>query len=436
MSQKDRDRLKVLHEAMKGHLTQRQAGGQLQLSERWVRKLLARLRQEGDRGILHRLRGQASKRRLAAGVRQKVVKLVKREYADFGPTLAAEYLAEQHGVEMSKETLRQVLMAAGVWKRKRRRVEEVHVWRARRACWGELVQWDTSEHDWLEGRGPKLYLLAMIDDATSRALGRFAGQDTTQENFRLRASYLERWGRPVEFYTDKDSLFTVNRPSWETEDEAWPEALTQIGRALRELGIGWTAAHSPQAKGRVERFFGTAQDRLVKGLRKAGVQTLEEANRYLELEYLPQWGSRFTREPANPSDAHRPLQGEQDLTAILSHVEERVVANDYTIRYNSKQYQIARRDIRPGLRSATVRVEERQDDTMWVRFRDGYMNVKICDPQICPQPLPARPRQKQISKASTNRKPGNWMEGFKLGKSLPMWKVIKQETGAWVPGQG
>jgi transposase len=436
MSQKDRDRLKVLHEAEKGHLTQKQAGAQLKLSGRWVRKLLARLRQEGDGGILHRLRGRASKRRLPEAVRQKVVKLVKREYADFGPTLAAEYLAEQHGVELSKETLRQILMTAGVWKRKRRRVEEVHVWRARRACWGELVQWDTSEHDWLEGRGPKLYLLAMIDDATSRALARFAEQDTTQENFRLLASYLERWGRPVEFYTDKDSMFTVNRPLREAEDEAWPEVLTQIGRALRELGIGWRAAHSPQAKGRVERFFGTAQDRLVKGLRKAGVQTLEEANRYLELEYLPQWSSRFTRAPASPADAHRPLRAEQDLAAILSHVEERVVANDYTIRYNSKRYQIARTDIRPGLRGATVRVEERRDDTVWVRFRDGYMNVKICDPQICPQPLPARPREKKISKASTNRKSGNWMEGFKLKKSLPVWKVIKQETGAWAPGQG
>ena len=436
MSQKDRDRLKVLHEAEKGYLTQKQAGAQLKLSERWVRKLLARLRQEGDGGILHRLRGRASKRRLAEAVRQKMVKLVKREYGDFGPTLAAEYLAERHGIQVSKETLRQVLMAAGVWKRKRRRVEEVHVWRARRACWGELVQWDTSEHDWLEGRGPKLYLLAMIDDATSRALARFAAQDTTQENFRLLASYLERWGRPLGFYTDKDSMFTLNRAHEEAEDEAWPEVLTQVGRALRELGIGWLPAHSPQAKGRVERFFGTAQDRLVKGLRKAGVQTLEEANRYLELEYLPQWSSRFTRQPASPTDAHRPLPAGQDLAAILSHVEERVVANDYTIRYNNKQYQITRTDIRPGLRGATVRVEERCDQTLWVRFRDGYLRVKVCDPQIRPQPLPARPREKRISKASTDSKPWNWMEGFKLQKSLPVWKVIKQETGAWVPAQG
>ena len=227
----------------------------------------------------------------------------------------------------------------------------------------------------------RLSLLAMVDDATSRALARLAEHDTTEENFRLLGKYLERWGRPVEFYTDKDSMFTVNRPLREAEDEAWPEAWTQIGRALRELGIGWVPAHSPQAKGRVERFFGTAQDRLVKGLRKAGVQTLEEANRYLELEYLPQWSSRFTLEPANPTDAHRPLGAEHDLAAILSHVEERVVGNDYTIRYNNKQYQITRADIRPGLRGATVRVEERLDQSVWVRFRERYLTVRVCASQ-------------------------------------------------------
>ena len=151
---------------------------------------------------------------------------------------------------------------------------------------------------------------------------------------------------------------------------------------------------------------------------------------------MPQWGSRFTREPANPTNAHRPLRAEHDLAAILSHVEERVVANDYTIRYNNGQYQITRTDIRPGLRGATVRVEQRGDQTVWVRFRDGYLNVKMCDPQIRPKPLPARPREKKISKASTDSKPWNWMKGFKLQKSLPVWKLIKQETGAWVPGQG
>src|SRR5208337_31539 len=150
-----------------------------------------------------------------------------------------------------------------------------------------------------------------------------------------------------------------------------------------------------------------------------------------ELEYLPQWTSRFTREPANPTDAHRPLRAEHNLAAILSHVEERVVANDYTIRYDNVQYQITRRDIRPGLRGARVRVEERWDQTVCVRFRDEYLNVDVCDPQIRPQPLPMPPRERKMSKPCTARKPSNWMEGFNLQKSLPVWKVIKQETGGW-----
>lgn len=432
MSQRDRDRLKVLHETEKGHVTQKEAGGQLRVSERWVRELVSRLRQEGDGGILHRLRGRVSKRKLSEGVRGKVVRLVKREYSDFGPTLAAEYLAEKHGVVVSKESVRQILMEAGVWKRKRRRVEEVHVWRARRSCCGEMEQWDSSNHDWLEGRGPKLSLLAMIDDATSRALARFAEHDTTEENLLLLESYLKRWGRPGEFYTDKAGLFTVNRPLREASDEAWPEALTQIGRVLKELGVGWLAAHSPQAKGRIERFFGTAQDRLVKGLRKAGVHTLAEANAYLEREYLPLWNRRFTVEADNATDAHRPLRAEHHLAAILSHVEERVVANDYTIRYNTQIYQIARTDIRPGLRGATVRVEERRDQTVWVRFRDRSLEVSRCEPM--PERVKPSPSVRPVSTPRRGTQGSPWMKDFHLRQSPPLWKIMRQEQGAGKAG--
>ncbi len=240
------------------------------------------------------------------------------------------------------------------------------MWRPRRSRWGELVQWDTSEHDWLEGRGPRIFLVAMIDDATSRALARFVERDSTEDNLKLLWTYLERFGRPVEFYTDKDSMFCVNRPKRHDEDEAWEAPCTQIGRALQELGIGWIPAHSAQAKGRIERFFGTAQDRLVKG-RIAGACTREAANAYLEQEYLPLWNRRFTVEPREAGDAHGPLQPEHDLAAILSQVEERVVTNDSTLRYAGQLYQIARRDVRTGLRDGTVRVEQRLDRSVWVR---------------------------------------------------------------------
>jgi len=422
LSTKDRDRLKVLHEVRQGHLTQREAGEQLGFTDRWVRKLLGRVKKEGDRGVVHRLRGRVSNRRLPEKVRRKALKVVEAQYRDFGPTLACEYLVKDHQVKVSRETLRQWLIAAGLRRVKGRKVEGVHVWRPRRSCPGELVQWDTSEHDWLEGRGPKLYLVAMIDDATSQAYARFVRQDSTEENLRVLGGYLKRRGRPVEFYTDKSSLFTLNAPVPEAADEAVEEELTQIGRALRELGIGWIAAHSPQAKGRIERFFGTAQDRLVKGLRLAKAASLEEANTYLEGEYLPLWNRSFTAVAANPTDAHRRLSREHDLAAILSHVEERVVTPDYTIRYRGKIYQIGRRDIRAGLRGGRVRVERRLDGSLAVKFREHYVSTAEC------QPRPKAPPPPVSSKKPRSKAARTWMKGFNLQKSPPLWAILKAET--------
>jgi len=423
LSTKDRDRLKVLHEVKRKHLTQRAAARQLGISDRWVRKLLVRVKKGGDGGIVHRGRGRRSNRRLPESLRTQTLKLVQAKYRDFGPTLACEYLAKDHQVEVSKETLRQWLIGAGLRRVKRRKAEEVHVWRPRRSCRGELVQWDTSEHDWLEGRGPRLYLVAMIDDATSQAYARFVGHDSTEENLRVLWEYLKRWGRPVEFYTDKSSLFTVNAPAPEAADEAVKEELTQIGRALQELGIGWIAAHSPQAKGRIERFFGTAQDRLVKGLRLAQASSLEAANTYLEQEYLPLWNQGFTVVAANQTDAHRRLSREQDLPAILSHVEERVVTPDYTIRYQGKIYQIARGDIRAGLRGGRVRVEQRLDGSLAVKFREHYVSTAECQPRpkTPPPPKPVRSKKPRSKAART------WMKDFNLQQSPPLWAILQSE---------
>lgn len=426
LSTRERDRLKVLHEVKKGHLTQRAAAAQLGITDRWVRKLLRRVKRQGDRGVVHGLRGRPSKRRLAESLRIKTLELVKSKYRDFGPTLACEYLAKKDAVKVSKETLRQWLIAAGLRRVKRRKVEEVHVWRPRRSCWGELVQWDTSEHDWLEGRGSKLYLVAMIDDATSRAFARFVDHDSTEENLRVLRGYLERWGRPLKFYTDKNSLFTVNRPAAEAADEAVKEDLTQIGRALGELGIGWIPAHSPQAKGRIERFFGTAQDRLVKGLRLAGAQSLEEANAYLQQEYLPQWEQQFTVEARQATDAHRPLGKEQDLAAILSRVEERIVTQDYTIRHQGRIYQIARSEIRAGLRGGRVRVERRLDGSVAVRFGKNYLSVKECQPQPRVAPAAARLRFKEKTKAKTPAA-SPWRQGLNLQDDPPLWALMRAE---------
>ena len=217
------------------------------------------------------------------------------------------------------------------------------MWRARREQRGELVQWDTSTHDWLEGRSAEpVYLIAMIDDATSELTARFATGDSTAENMRLLWRYIERHGRPVEVYTDKAGIFQVNRPlHYNKHLPAEPDD-TQLKRALTELGIGRIAANSPQAKGRVERSFGTMQDRLVKGLRRAGAKTLDEANRYLWDVFEPEWKRKFAKQPAHELDAHRPPRKDHDLASSLSHVDTRTVESDYTVRWLGKRYQIAR----------------------------------------------------------------------------------------------
>jgi hypothetical protein len=269
MTQRDRDRLVVLKKAQKQLITQVQAACELDVSERQVRRLLVKLRESGDKSVIHGLRGRASNRRLSDETRQKAVRILSQEvYRGFGPTLASEYLAKKHKLRMGRESLRGIMQQAGLWQVRKQKVETVHQWRTRRSSRGELVQWDTSVHDWLEGRGERLYLIHMIDDATSELTGRFVRSDSTEENMRLLRMYLERNGRPLSFYTDKASLFhttpKVGRDRKRLHRETEPLPPTQIGRALRELNIVWIAAHSPQAKGRVERSFGTAQDRLVK----------------------------------------------------------------------------------------------------------------------------------------------------------------------------
>ena len=392
------------------------------VSERWVRKLLKRMQREGDRVVVHRLRGRPSNRRLAPAVREEAVRILSQEvYRGFGPTLASEYLAKQHRVRMGRESLRQVMLAAGLWRGRRQKIEAVHVWRPRRSSRGELVQWDTSEHDWLEGRGEQLYLIHMIDDATSELTARFVRHDSSAENLRLLGTYLERHGRPLAFYTDKASLFqTAPKRGRDGVDprEASEMPPTQIGRALRELGIKWIAAHSPQAKGRVERSFETAQDRLVKGLRVAGVTELEPANRYLEAEFLPWWKQHLTVLPAQPHDAHRPLGREHDLAAILSEVHTRQVGHDYTLQFAGQLYQIARPAIRPGLRGSPVRLEVRLDGSLAVRFRQHYLAVRAIPPRA---PAPPRQALAPPRKPQPPRRGGWHSQPLDLSRSLPVW---------------
>jgi transposase len=428
MTQADRDRLVALKKAKKKLITQREAAEELGVSVRHVKRLLYALKKRGDRAIVHVLRGKPSSRKIAEKIEREAVQILSAPvYQGFGPTLAAEYLGKKHGIEASRETVRKWMMRGKLWRGKRAKVKEVHAWRPRRSRFGELVQWDTSEHDWLERRGERLYLIAMIDDATSRLFARFVQHDSTEENMKLLWSYLEKFGRPVTFYTDKASLFQTaekrkrDEPGVEQDPVEMPP--TQIGRGLRELGINWIPAHSPQAKGRVERNFGTAQDRLVKGMRVAGVKTIEQANQYLSNDYLVWWERELTVEAANPDDAHRPLEKSHQLAASLSHVEMRQVRNDYTLRWDGKLYQIERQAITTGLRRANVRVEQRLDGSLAVRHGERYLPVKECI--AADQPKGDCPQKKPAGTRRAGRRGSDWNKNFDLKKAPKLWQVME-----------
>jgi len=366
MSQRERDVLKIMALVLKGERTQPEAARLLKRSVRQVRRIQRRLESQGDHGIVHRLRRRPSNRRTDSTHRRRVLKAYRQEYPDFGPTLAAEKLAER-GWVVGVETLRRWLLQEGLWQRRRRR-EQHRARRPRRECFGELVQMDTSIHDWLEGRGESMVLTAMIDDATGKIQARFYPGETTPDHMDLLGRWIRKHGRPTALYTDRDSIYRA-------EGKLDPDrpVHTQFSRALAELDIELILANSPQAKGRVERLFGTLQDRWVKELRLAKVTTRAQANALLESKLLPHFNRWFTVKSGSSNDAHRPLQPQHDLRAILSLQTTRTVANDYTVRFENVVYQVPP-PAWPGLRGGKVVIEQRADDSLHIRFRQRYLS--------------------------------------------------------------
>jgi len=383
LSQRERDRLKALHEVGQKQITQIEAARRLKITDRQVRRLLVGLRERGDRALIHGLRGRPSNRKLAVRFEQKVLARVRQRYVDFGPTLAAEHLA-QEGLLVSRETLRKWMARASLWRPRAQRVKTIHVWRERRACFGELVMQDSAPFRWLEERGPACQLIAVIDDATSRLWARFTAQDSTEENLRTLGGWIERYGRPLAHYTDKNSIFRTAGPGALPEQLRGEKARSQFGRALQELGIKWIAAHSPQAKGRIERLFETLQDRLVKEMRLAGIDTLEAANHFLETRFLPEWERRFIVAPRHPRDAHRRLGREHCLEKILSVRVARKVAQDHTVSWDGNRWGVPREEVCAGLPGAQVEIERRLDGSHWLRFRGRYLRLRHC-PEAAPR---------------------------------------------------
>lgn len=330
MSQKELNRLEAVQKIKDGRLSVVQAAESLGLSRSQMHRLLQAYERDGAPGLVSRKRGQPSNRRHSDEFRNAVLDLIRERYHDFGPTLAREKLIELHRIAIGKETLRQWMTGAGIWTSRRERKQRIYQPRARRDCLGKLVQIDGSHHWWFENRGPKCALLVYIDDATGKLLHlRFAPSENTFDYLVATKAYLEEWGKPIAFYSDKHGVFRSTHAS----EKDRTSGLTQFGRALYELNIDIICANTPQAKGRVERANRTLQDRLVKELRLCGISTLDDANAFAP-EFMTDFNARFGKESRNPKDMHRPLADHENLDGAMCRKEVRTLSQSLTLRYD------------------------------------------------------------------------------------------------------
>jgi transposase len=429
MSARERQRLVCLAQVRAGTLQLAQAAEEMGVSYRQAKRLWRRFCKEGDAGLVHRLRGRPSNHQGCARERQRVLALYRQKYGDFGPTLAAEQLQKRDGVTVDHETLRRWLLAAQLWQQRRKR-KAYRRWRPRKEHLGEMVQMDGSEHAWFEGRGPRCVLMVMIDDATNRTHARFVPAETTAAAMTVFREYVERYGLPRSLYVDRDSIYRTTRSATADEALAGAEARTQFGRAMQELGVELICAHSPQAKGRVERRNGVLQDRLVKELRLQGISTLEAANAYLRQHFLSELNTRFTVPASAPGDWHRPLPKDVRLEEVLSFQETRLVQNDWTVRWQNRWLQITAQARSLGLKGQKVLVRELLDGTVQLVYRDRQLTWEELPerPKADPPPAPPQPEQGQ-------RKPWKppadhpWRESWKRKRQTP---ECSEETRATV----
>jgi len=364
LSVEELDRLGVMKRVKDRSIRQWEAAEDLGISERHLRRVLSRYRAEGARGLAHRLRGKPSNRRIPDEVRKRAVSAIREKYPDFGPTFASEKLSQLDGIKLSAESARRLMIDEKIWK-PRKHKEHHRKKRERRKRFGELVQMDGSHHDWLEGRGPKMVLMAMIDDATGEVRALLGPVEDTRTGMLTLRIWLEEFGRPRAIYADRHSIWVTQKgEKGEKEDVE----TTQLARVLRELDIEHIPAGSPQAKGRVERLNGTCQDRLVKELRLAGIDNMDDANRFLIDVFLPQYNARFRKKPASEANAHRRLYRALNLDHILSEQEQRTVSNDYTIRWRNRIFQIDP-PVPSGLRGGKAVVAIHTDDSLHLSFR-------------------------------------------------------------------
>jgi transposase-like protein len=399
-------RLHVIQKVLERVIKQVEAAEILSLSGRQIRRIVKRIRREGSRGIIHRSRGRPSNRRISHKIKERVINLYRTQYKDFGPTLASEKLLERNGIQISDETLRRWFLETGDW-RKTRRHRKHRQWRERKHHCGEMVQMDGSHHDWFEGRGAWCVLMGYIDDATGRVFGRFYDYEGTIPAMDSFKCYIQKHGLPMSVYLDKHTTYKSTAKASIEEQLNDSPALSEFERALKELGVEVIHANSPQAKGRIERLFGTLQDRLVKEMRLRGIGTIQEANRFLE-EYLPLYNSRFAVCPKEKDNLHRPVGRGVKLDGILCIKTKRTLRNDFTVAHNRKLYQVE-----DHVNTSKVMVQDRMDGSIHITYKNRALRFREISerPIIERRPLPVL----TMRKSSTPPTDHPWRK-FKFGK--------------------
>jgi transposase len=395
MSLREIDRIKVINRVLSKDITQIKAAEILGLSDRHLRRILRRVEEEGDRGVIHKGRGRRSARLMSEGDEDKVAGVIRERYVGFGPTLASEKLLVREGIKVSKEKLRQIMLKRGLWHR-RRRVKKVHRWRERKAYYGEMVQMDGSHHEWLEERGPRLVLMGYVDDATNRVFGRFYDHEGVYPAMDSLCRYIRLYGRPVRLYLDKHSTYKTTREPDVDELLRGESAETQFGRACQELQIEVIHAHSPQAKGRIERVFGTLQDRLIKEMRLESISTPDEANDFLE-RFLPRYNNQFAREPLKGGNLHRRLPRGMKLKDIFCLKAKRTITNDYRVKWGGREFLIEDPSI--AIRRRKVEVREHFDGRIELKFNGRYLKYQeLISPKLSKELKRKEPKDEPTKK--------------------------------------
>ena len=395
MDQEDRKRLHVINKVIEGEMTQVEAGIAIELTDRQIRRIVKRVEVEGDQGICHKSRGKRSNRRRDEKTKEKILKLCEKRYKGFGPTLASEKLWEEKGIQLSDETLRLWLLEAEIAYKKRKKSPH-RQWRERRAHFGSLVQLDGSHHGWFEERGPKCVLMAYIDDATGEVDGRFFDYEGTVPALESFKGYVLKYGLPLAVYADQHTTYkSPEEPTVEEQLEGL-KPMSQFERGLKELGVEMIHAHSPQAKGRIERLFGTLQDRLVKEMRLAGIHQIKDANTFLET-YWPKFNELFSVSPSQEANMHRSAPTLTKLDKSLCIKTERRLRNDFTISFKTKLYQI-----KDNVRTKKITVEERLDGSIHLSHHEKSLTFQ----EITTRSVKINPTQK-IVKIKKNHRPSS-----------------------------